>query len=279
MKVTILIDDKKINQPDLVAEHGLSIHIEKNGRNILLDMGKSDLFMENASTLGISLEDVDVAVLSHGHYDHGGGLSAFFDKNKNAPLYLKKTAERKHFSKKSASDFKYVGLNKSFLENEPERIHFLSENTEINGLDIITNIKQKYPKPPGNKYLFEEINGEIINDDFNHELFLIVPELDGIHIFTGCCHNGLLNIVETAIDLYPEKKIKSIFGGFHMVIKSSDEEFALKEDLLNMGEKLMEYPIEKVYTCHCTGDKAYSLLKRIMGDKIDYCFTGTSIEL
>ena len=87
-------------------------------------------------------------------------------------------------------------------------------------------------------------------------------------------------MIETALDLYPEKEIKAVIGGFHMIGRRKKEEMGLSEgEVRSIGEKLMKYPIEKIYTGHCTGDKAYALLKEVMGDKLDYCSTGAIIEL
>ena len=91
MKITCLAENTT-SRPDIEAEHGLSLYIETNGKKILFDMGQGELFIRNAKRLGIDLSDVDIAVISHGHYDHGGGLRSFLEINKKAPVYISEHA-------------------------------------------------------------------------------------------------------------------------------------------------------------------------------------------
>ena len=86
MKITALLENTA-SDCCMMTEHGLSLYIEAQGKKILFDMGQTDLFYKNALTLGIDLAEVDIAILSHGHYDHGGGLEKFLEINKKAPVY------------------------------------------------------------------------------------------------------------------------------------------------------------------------------------------------
>lgn len=108
MKITCLIENTT-HFDTVECEHGLSLFIEYNGLKILFDMGQTELFYENAQKLGISLSDVDFAVLSHGHCDHGGGLKKFLEINKAAPVYLSRYAFEPHYN----GTEKYIGLDVS----------------------------------------------------------------------------------------------------------------------------------------------------------------------
>ena len=99
MKITALVENTT-NNPALGTQHGLSFYIEANGRKILFDMGEDDLFLRNAEKLGIDISAVDLAIISHGHSDHGGGLGAFLSHNENAPVYLNRRAFGHYYTKR-----------------------------------------------------------------------------------------------------------------------------------------------------------------------------------
>ena len=113
MKITVLTENTSVS-PDIGAEHGLSLYIETDNSKILFDMGQTELFAANASKLGVNLTSVDVAVLSHGHYDHGGGLKKFLEINPKASVYLHKRAFEPHYN----GTEKYIGLDVSLQSSE-----------------------------------------------------------------------------------------------------------------------------------------------------------------
>lgn len=278
MKITCLIENVTENS-NMVCEHGLSFFIEKDGFNILFDTGASGAFVDNAQNMKIDLKNLDATVLSHSHYDHGGGLESFFRINKESPIYFRENADGEYYLKYLFFFKKYIGLNKKLLKYNSDRINFIKKNTEILPcIHLITNIKTKYPFPTGSKYLYQKKNNSLLKDDFSHELMMIIDDKDGIIIITGCSHHGILNMVETALDLFPNKKIKAVFGGFHLIgllNNMADSRAHVQE----IAQKLMEYPIDKIYTGHCTGEKAYSVLKEIMKDKLEYFATSNVVEI
>ena len=112
MKITALLENTT-HRTDMKTEHGLSLYIESENLNILFDMGQSANFAENAQKLGIDLSKADIAILSHGHYDHGGGLSEFLKSNDHAPVFIHRDAFLPHYN----GTEKYIGLDSS-LENQ-----------------------------------------------------------------------------------------------------------------------------------------------------------------
>ena len=113
MKITSLLENTTTNE-QFKVEHGLSLFIETENCKILFDMGQTDLFAENARTLGIDLAEVDSAVLSHGHYDHGGGLAKFLEINDHAPVYISEKVFQPHYN----GTEKYIGLDCRLQGNE-----------------------------------------------------------------------------------------------------------------------------------------------------------------
>ena len=124
MRITALVENT-VGRDCVGCEHGLSLYIETVGRTVLFDMGQSDLFLRNAQALGLDLAAVDVAVLSHGHYDHGGGLATFLKLNNHAPVYMSRHAFEPHFN----GTEKYIGLDS--LLQASGRIVYVDEEKEI----------------------------------------------------------------------------------------------------------------------------------------------------
>ena len=128
MKATVLVDN--IGTEDLAGEWGLSFFIEFRGKKVLLDAGADGLFAENASKLGISLNEADYAVLSHAHYDHADGMAEFFALNTKAKLYLRESCGENCY-KEEESRWKYIGIRKGLLEQYKDRIVRVSGDVEL----------------------------------------------------------------------------------------------------------------------------------------------------
>lgn len=277
MILTALIDNTRLNnRADLAVESGLSLHIETLGRKILFDTGRSKAFSDNASLLNINIAEVDALVISHRHHDHGNGVIHFLDNNAKALVYLRKCVENNYYFK--FFGFKIdIGINKKWLNKVNTRLSLVDKTTEIfENVFIITQISRKHVQPKGNKYLFTDSGA----DKFEHELLLVIKENDGLFIFTGCAHLGVLNMIETAIELFPNCRIKAVIGGFHLLGLPLLKGIAGSESDIKVIAKIMStYPIDKLYTGHCTGLKAYKILKSVLGDRIEYFPTGRCIHI
>lgn len=124
MKITALLENTTTKN-SILTEHGLSLYIEIEDKKILFDMGQTELFYKNAEVLGFHLKEVDFAVLSRGHYDHGGGLENFLKLNDHAIVYIHKDAFLPYYNAKD----KYIGLDVKLKENE--RIVFVEGEYSI----------------------------------------------------------------------------------------------------------------------------------------------------
>ncbi|PTP70029.1 MBL fold metallo-hydrolase [Vibrio splendidus] len=279
MILTSLIDNTRLNnRTDLAIERGLSIHANTMGKSILFDAGSSEAFCDNATLLNVDINNVDAAVISHRHHDHCNGVTHFLDRNSKAQVYFRECEETNYLFK--TFGFKSnVGINKQLLAKGASRLIFVNQMTEISpNIFIITDLSNKYAKPKGNKYLFTESDGCCKPDRFDHELLLVVKESDGLIVFTGCAHNGVLNMIDTAISHFPNTKIKAVVGGFHLVgLPLFNSIGGTKKQIEEIGESILNYPIDKLYTGHCTGMKAYHILKGVLGDRLEYFPTGRSI--
>lgn len=259
MRITCLIEDNGPSQ--FKVEHGLSLCIDKF--NLLFDMGQSYSFIENAQRLGIDISRIRYAIISHGHYDHGGGLPHFLKENKKASIYLGNSA----FSRRYANDngsWRYIGLERGLGDNP--RIKHLREDARLfKGCDILVNILDLFPPPRGNHKLYKITRNRIVKDDFKDEIVLIIEKRDDLIVLTGCSHRGILNITETIKRKY-DKPIRALIGGFHIEAKEAPK-------LLGPFKN-----IEEIYTGHCTSKGAYNILKKNL-DNIKPLTTGTKIKI
>lgn len=280
MNITTLIENTTNKSINLINEHGLSLYIEKDNNHILFDTGKGDNFINNAKKLGLDIKNIDVVVLSHGHNDHGGGLLSFFKENTKAKVYMKRKASEDYYFHLMFFNSN-VGLNKKIFKDYSNRISYVDNFTEIlKDIYIITDINKNYEIPKGNKYLFTIEKQKLVSDKFDHELIMVIKEYDGISIFTGCSHSGTANMIQTVRTTFPNENIKALIGGFHL-IKIPIIKFlsASKNEIDILAKKIIDENIEKIYTGHCTGKKAYKKLKNVLGDKINYISTGTKVYL
>ena len=271
MIIKTLIENTSISE-GFCSEHGLSLYIETKKHKILFDTGASGLFLQNAKKLDINISDIDHLIISHGHYDHGGGLRSFLKENTKAKVFLHSLAFEKHYSLRQNDNLVFIGLDEDLKENK--QIKLISDNFIIDtGIEIISNIAQKEPLPKSNKNLFKEINGQMINDKFLHEQNLIIEENGKSLLITGCAHNGIINILKHFHSLKGQMP-DFVIGGFHLSSSSGINEDS--ETIDNIAKYLIDTKA-KFYTCHCTGQEPYKRLKTIMGNTIDYLAAGSEI--
>ena len=273
----ITLMDNSPGPDGLVSEHGLSLGISTHGQKILFDTGPSRTFTRNAQLLGYDLAMVDVVVLSHGHYDHGGGLEAFFGINSEAPLYLKEEADGDFYAEMAGLSH-YIGLDKGLLERNAGRLRWVTGSVSINSnVHLIAAFPGKYPRPPGNSMLKIKRGDHFYEDRFDHELALVVKEDDGIAVFTGCGHSGVLNIVTAAKSAFPNEHIKAVVGGFHQ-ISGPGGISASPDEVRELGKELIRLGCARVYGGHCTGTEASDLLKDELGDVYRELHTGLRFD-
>lgn len=274
MKIVTLVENTSISE-NYKNEHGLCLYIETEKHKCLFDLGASGLFAENAQKLGIDPEEVDLVVISHGHYDHGGGLEIFLGINKKAKIYVNHKAFNKFYSNRGEDPKAYIGLNQKLLPNE--RFVFVEDHLVIDDeLELFSNVQGDKFRSTANLDLFIETDGVMVGDDFAHEQNLIIREGNKTVLFAGCAHNGIANILDHLSLVY--KVIPDdVIGGFHLYNPSrkKSENIVLIE---NMGHYLLSSDTT-YYTCHCTGTEPYQILRGLMGDRIQYLSTGSILEM
>ena len=263
MRLVVLAENTTCRE-SLSCEHGLSLYVETGEHKILFDAGQTDLFAENAEKLKIDLKKVDFAILSHGHFDHSGGMLTFLQQNENAPLYIHKQAFLPHVNAKGAD----IGVAPQLGENP--RLILTEDVYEIApGITLYSCNDHARPYPTETYGLCELKNGIPVPDDFCHEQYLLIEENGKKILISGCSHKGILNIMAW---FRPDVLI----GGFHFMLL--DPEGEGRETLENAARELLSYDTV-YYTGHCTGQAQFDFLKERMVERLQELSTGAVLEL
>ncbi len=260
-RITTLIENLVYGE-GLSAEHGLSLFIETGSSKILFDTGQSGKFADNASLLGIDLSCTDAVVLSHGHYDHSGGVQRFMDMGGEVPLYFKQEACMKKIDGKNRS----IGLRFEPSEYR-QRIRFVSDTCEpYSGVVLVSHIPIVHTDDTHFRNFFLLEGGVRKADTFEDELFVALVEKDSVSVVSGCSHRGISNILERTKELFG-LPIDLVMGGFHL---GGAEPEAL-EQMVALFER---ESVRRIGVCHCSGVDAFAYLKKRLGDRVFYNHTG-----
>ncbi len=293
MRVVTLIEDTcpQVNSLDLHAEHGIALYIETGSHRILFDTGPDASFLKNAQRLGIDLLTVGLAVVSHGHYDHGGGVQAFCSMNATSDIYLHSRAVRDgHYAVKAGKHPRDAGFSAGKHQN---RLAFVDTAAEAHwqqdasweilpGILLFGSFPDHGYVPSGNRTLYVSPGTRdpehLQQDDFSHEIAMLIREEQHTVLISGCSHRGIGNIIERAITLAETSCIDAVIGGFHL----TDSELQRPDNrgqIEALAGKLSEYPVEAYYTGHCTGRKSLTVLKSVLKERVRPITTGLEIVI
>jgi 7,8-dihydropterin-6-yl-methyl-4-(beta-D-ribofuranosyl)aminobenzene 5'-phosphate synthase len=268
--ITILVDNQA--GPGLTTEHGFSLWIEADGRHILFDTGQGPALPLNARTLGVDLRKTDVLVLSHGHYDHTGGIPHVLHVAPNAHVYCHPGVVQPRYSLRNGSPKPAHMPSESMaaLDRLPEKnLHWTSET-------IMLSEKIGLTGPIPRQTTFEDTGGAFFLDPearhvdpIEDDLALWIKTDEGLVVCVGCCHAGIINTLTHVRRLSGVDRIRAVIGGLHLL--NADDQ-RLNQTLAAM--KTM--PVETVIPCHCTGNRALDELETVMGAKTQRSRSGTA---
>jgi len=268
MRIVTLVENT-CGHEDCIAEHGLSIYIETDNHKLLLDTGQTDAVVKNAEALSIDLSAVDIVILSHGHYDHSGGILPFSQINHTAQIIMQKSAAEPHYNGE-----RYIGIDTDILKLP--NIQLIDGDMELDDeLFLFSGITGRRCYPQGNRKLSRMENGVQVPDDFLHEQCLVIKQNGKRWLLSGCAHNGILNILDRykeLFDSYPDY----VITGFHMMKREGEHTEEEKAVIIQTAQELAKMNTF-FYSGHCTGIPAFEMMKDIMGDKLIALHSGEEI--
>ena len=278
-QITIIAENRVSPGRGLIAEHGFSALVELEGFKLLFDTGQGFAIKQNQALLGYDLSQIDALVLSHGHYDHTGGLKYVLEKRAGTKIYLHPSAllprrvKRKLLDKEIELDIG-IGLTQQEIEDQGGELVFLEEPLELaEGRILITGpipLKVGFETPePG---FFIAQNGNFVPDDFPDDLAIAIRSGEEISVIFGCAHRGAINTLRRIKELWNFKQIKIILGGTHLFDRTPEQvEMTISE--------FEQFSPEKIAVGHCTGDKVLCQLAQRFPDKFIFPASGLRIPL
>ena len=277
----VILSENRANQPECLAEHGLSVYIETGDRKILFDLGASDICLQNAKQMKIDLEQADTVVISHGHYDHTGGVPSFSKINKKAKIYIhEKAFETTYGMEDGKLDETPCGIRWTEEQRRSigERLTLTAGVTWLNeDIAVSGTIPKADSALPTETFYIKNADGSLTADPMEHEQFLAIRVRDrsggsnGIFVFSGCSHNGVIPCLNYARTLFPGERILGLLAGMHLY--QSDAE--TRRGVL---AQIAAYEVGHILPVHCTGIHAICDLKLMMGERCIPAGVGDQFE-
>ena len=256
LRITTLIENSAGEHLALRHEHGLSFFVEKDGRGIVFDTGQSGAFIGNAARLNIDLSAPDYVVLSHGHYDHSGGLKSLAGVSGTFGLIVGQGFFREKYGfRNGAQQFLGNDFDEAFLKEKRIGYSFAPEGvTEIlPGVFVVSGFPRVHDDERINPRFVLRTPDGFEPDAFGDEILLAVATPRGLVVLLGCSHPGLKNMLD-AVRERIGLPIHAVLGGTHLV---ESNEASIDKTIRYLGES----GIERIGVSHCTGDSAMSRLK------------------
>lgn len=272
MEIKVLIENLTYNQ-NLKAQHGLSMLITDEGLKILFDTGANSDFLCNAIYMNESIKDIDYVVLSHGHYDHTGGLESFLEINKTAKIILSKNILEEKYSN-STGEMREIGFAlREKIKNYDNEFIFVDDYYKVSeNVEVYSHIETPNEFEDTEKKLFVKKDGEYKIDKFDDEIYLVIKKDNKLNLITGCSHRGIINIITGISDKTGIREYNYIIGGLHL-------KGTLGGRIGKTLRALTDTKIGMLLLNHCTGINEYVFLKDIFREKADYFHTGKSVNI
>ncbi len=258
LAIRIIVDDEC--RDGLGREHGMALWIGYGGKHVLFDTGQSDLLVKNAELMGINLSQTDAIVISHGHYDHTGGLPSALNAASKAKVYLHPAAIEMKFSKKD-SGVKSIGMSE-LVRNavQGDRVVWTSLPTEVfPGMFVTGQVPRTNDFEDAGEAFYLDQDCSTVDEVLDDQT-MFIQSAKGLVVVFGCAHAGVINTLDYICKVTGTNKVYAVLGGMHL----------LKGDSKRIGktiEGIKRYGVRQIVPLHCTGKEAVESFRAVFGEK------------
>lgn len=268
--MTVLVENS-VHGRDLQAEHGLAFHVRTDHGQLLFDTGQTDLLLRNAAVLGLQLDALQAIALSHGHYDHTGGLDAVRQVARQARVFLHPDGVIVKFSGQRDGSARPVGMageTARQLQQPNQPVSWTRQPTEVlDGVFVTGEIPRRTAfEDTGGRFFLDEActRPDLLLDD----QAMFFDTADGVVVLLGCAHAGVINTLRWIRDLTAGRPIHAVLGGFHLLAASEDRLGQTLTSLEELGVKV-------IGAAHCTGQTATARLWTTFPNRCCTCAVGS----
>lgn len=281
MKIICLIENTAVNEK-LFFEDGLSLFVEYEGKNYLIDTGLTGKAVDNAKRMRLPIDDIDAVIITHNHHAHIGGIDSVMRLNPGAKIYLRADAMTEVFRKNGL--FKApAGAGKGFFRKYKDNLILFNNFSEVaEGFYLASCeiFETKHINPDRGYYIQD--GKKSVEYDFSDESFAVIfpkkRKADGLILIGGCFHCGAVNMLETVKNRWHGIPILAVVGGFHFSGSSPRTLNCSAEHVVSQAKGLKLSGAEKIYACHCTGFRGFDVMDEVLGDRILYLGGGEALD-